>query len=53
MVRSMTYEPHLDRIPPTRSEPEPPTPAAAFAALVDEWVRWAEEYGARLEGSGS
>ncbi|MEU9349184.1 hypothetical protein AB0D74_49105 [Streptomyces sp. NPDC048278] len=49
----MTYEPHPDRIPPAPSEPEPPTAAAAFATLVDEWVRWAEEYGARLEGPGS
>lgn len=28
---------------------EPPSPAASFAALVEEWVRWAEQYGAELE----
>ncbi|MEU9174881.1 hypothetical protein AB0D34_45220 [Streptomyces sp. NPDC048420] len=49
----MTYEPHPDRIPPASPEPEPPTAAAAFAALVDEWVQWAEQYGARLEESGA
>ncbi|MEV5204919.1 hypothetical protein [Streptomyces sp. NPDC053720] len=26
-----------------------PTAAASFAALVEEWVRWAEAYGADLE----
>jgi hypothetical protein len=33
-------------------ETESLTAAAVFASLVDEWVRWAEEYGARLEESG-
>ena len=31
------------------SLPDSPSPAASFAAVVEEWARWAERYGAELE----
>ncbi|MGW7268291.1 hypothetical protein [Streptomyces sp. NPDC054842] len=43
----MTYK--MSASPSSPADVEPPSPAASFAALVEEWVRWAEAYGAELE----